>query len=78
VADAIVGKLAAFCDLMLDGYRLRCQFLPRLKTTQGWVEYLDALVALHFPDGPAAPCALSGGEATIYAALAKVLYGRPN
>ena len=78
VADAIVGKLAAFCDLMLDGYRLRCQYLPRLKTTQGWVEYLDALVALHFPDGQQAACALSGGEPTIYAALAKVLYGRPN
>src|ERR1019366_7830153 len=34
---------------MLDGYRLRCQYLPRLKTTPGWVEYLDALMALHFP-----------------------------
>ena len=78
VADAIVGKLAAFCDLMLDGYRLRCQYLPRLKTTQGWVEYLDALVALHFPDGQGAACALSGGEPTTYGALAKVLYGRPN
>src|ERR1019366_4626033 len=32
VADAIVGKLAAFCDLMLDGDRLRCRYLPRLKT----------------------------------------------
>jgi hypothetical protein len=77
-ADAIVGRLAAFCDLMLDGYRLRCRYLPRLKTTQGWVEYLDALVALHFPDGQAAACALSGSGPTIYAALAKVLYGRPN
>jgi hypothetical protein len=38
VADAILEKLAAFCDLMLDGYRLRCRYLPRLKTTQGWVE----------------------------------------
>jgi hypothetical protein len=27
VADAIIEKLAAFCDLMLDGYRLRCQCL---------------------------------------------------
>jgi hypothetical protein len=78
VADAIVGELAAFCDLMLDGYRLRCQYLPRLKTTQGWMEYLNDLVALHFPDGHQAPCAISGGEPTIYAALAKVLYGRPN
>jgi hypothetical protein len=78
VADAIVGKLAAFCDLMLDGYRLRCRYLSRLKTTQGWVEYLNALVALHFPDGQQAPCALSGSRPTIYAALAKVLYGRPN
>jgi hypothetical protein len=78
VADTIVGKLAAFCDLMLDGYRLRCRYLPRLKPTHPWVEYLSALVALHFPDGQAAPCALSGGEPTIYAALAKVLYGRPN
>ena len=77
-ADAIVGKLAAFCDLMLDGYRLRCQYLPRLKTTQGWVEYLNDLVALHFPDGHLALCAVSGGEPTIYGALAKVLYGRPN
>ena len=77
-ADAIVGKLAAFCDLMLDGYRLRCRYLPRLKTTQGWVEYLDALLALHFPDGQQAACAVSGGEPTIYGALAKVLYGRPN
>ena len=77
-ADTIVGKLAAFCDLMLDGYRLRCRYLPMLKTTQGWVEYLNALVALHFPDGQTAPCALSGGEPSIYAALAKVLYGRPN
>jgi hypothetical protein len=77
-ADAIVGRLAAFCDLMLDGYRLRCRYLPRLKTTQGWVEYLDALVALHFPDGQAAACALSGSGPTIYAALAKVLCGRPN
>jgi hypothetical protein len=77
-ADAIVGKLAAFCDLMLDGYRLRCQYLPRLKTTQGWVEYLNALVGLHFPDGQAAPCAISASGPTIYAALAKVLYGRPN
>ena len=78
VADAIVETLAAFCDLMLDGYRLRCQYLPRLKTAGGWVEYLNALVALHFPDGQAAPCALSGDEPTIHAALAKVLYGRPN
>jgi hypothetical protein len=78
VADAIVGKLTAFCDLMLDGYRLRCRYLPRMKTTEGWVEYLDALVGLHFPDGQAAPCALSGSGPTIYAALAKVLYGRPN
>jgi hypothetical protein len=78
VADAIMEKLAAFCDLMLDGYRLRCRYLPRLKTTQGWVEYLNTLVALHFPDGQAAPCAVSGGEPSIYAALAKVLYGGPN
>ena len=78
VADAIVGKLAAFCDLMLDGHRLRCQYFPRLKTSQGWVEYLNALVALHFPDGQQAPCALSGSGPNIYAALAKVLYGRPN
>jgi hypothetical protein len=78
VADAIVGKLAAFCDLMLDGHRLRCQYLAGLKTTQGWVEYLNALVSLHFPDGQTAPCALSGSEPTLYAALAKVLYGRPN
>ena len=78
VADATVGKLAAFCDLMLDGYRLRCQYIPRLKTTQGWVEYLNALVALHFPDGQTAPCALSGSGPTIYPTLAKVLYGRPN
>jgi hypothetical protein len=77
-ADAIVGKLAAFCDLMLDGYRLRCQYLPRLKTAQGWVEYLNALVALHFPDGQTAPCCLKGSRPTIYAALARVLYGRPN
>jgi hypothetical protein len=78
VADAIVEKLAAFCDLMFDGYRLRCRDLPRLKTTQGWVEYLNALVALHFPDGQAAPCCLKGSRPRIYAALAKVLYGRPN
>jgi hypothetical protein len=77
-ADAIVGKLAAFCDLMLDGYRLRCQYLPRLKTTQGWVEYLNALVTLHFPDGQQTPCCLSGSRPTAYTALAKVLYGRPS
>ena len=77
-ADAIMEKLAAFCDLMLDRYRLRCQHLPRLKTTQGWVEYLNALVALRFPDGHRAPCCLKGSEPNIYAALAKVLYGRPN
>ena len=63
---------------MLVGYRLRCQYLPRLKTTQGWVEYLNDLVALHFPDGQAAPCALSGSEPSIYGALAKVLCGRAN
>jgi hypothetical protein len=78
VAHTIEGKLAAFGDLMLDGYRLRCRYLPRLKTTQGWVEYLNDLVALHFLDGQQAPCAVSGGEPSIYAALAKVLYGRPN
>jgi hypothetical protein len=78
VADAIVGKLTAFRDLMLDGYHQRCRYLPRLKTTQGWVEYLNALVALHFPDGHQAPCCLKGSEPSIYAALAKVLYGRPN
>ena len=78
VAHAIVGKLAALCDLMLDGHRLRCRYLPRLKTTQGWVEYLNALVALHFPDGQAAPCCLKGSRPSIYPALAKVLYGRPN
>jgi hypothetical protein len=78
VADAIVEKLAAFCDLMLDGYRLRCQYLPRLKTSQGWVGYLNALVGLHFSVGQQAPCALSGNGPNIYAALAKVLYGRPN
>jgi hypothetical protein len=78
LADAIVGRLAAFCDLMLDGYRLRCRYLAGLKTTQGWVEYLNALVALHFPDGHQAPCALSSSGPTIYAALAKALYGRPN
>jgi hypothetical protein len=77
-ADAILEKLAAFCDLMLDGYRLRCQYLPQLKATQGWVEYLNALVALHFPDGKQASCAVSGREPTVYAALAKFLYGRPN
>src|ERR1035441_5159137 len=75
MADAIVKKLAAFCDLMLDGYRLRCQYLPRLKTTQGWVEYLDDLVLLHFPDGQATPCAISASGPTIYTALAKVLFG---
>jgi hypothetical protein len=42
------------------------------------VEYLSALTTLHFPEGHQAPCAVSGGEPTIYAALAKVLYGRPN
>jgi hypothetical protein len=78
VADAIVGKLAAFCDLMLDGYQQRCRYLPRLKTSQGWVEYLNALVTLHFPDGHQARCALSGNTPNIYAALARVLYGRPN
>ena len=78
VADAIVGKLAAFCDLMLDGHRLRSQYLPRLKTTQGWVEYLNALVSLHFPDGQQTPCVLSGSRPRIYPALAKILYGRPN
>ena len=78
VADAIVGKLAAFCDLMLDGHRLRSQYLSRLKTAQGWMEYLNALVTLHFPDGQAAPCALSGSGPSSYPALAKVLYGRPN
>jgi hypothetical protein len=78
VADTIVGKLAAFCDLMLDGHRLRCRYLPRLKATEGWVEYLNALVALHFLDGHQAPCALSGGDPSIYGALATVLYGRPN
>jgi hypothetical protein len=78
VADAILEKLAAFCDLMLDGYRLRCQYLPRLKTTQGWVEYLNALVTLHFPDGQAASCCLKGSGPSIYGALARVLYGRPN
>jgi hypothetical protein len=78
VADAIVGKLAAFCDLMLDGHRLRCRYLPRLKTTQGWVEYLNAVVGLHFPDGRAAPCCLKGSGPSFYTALAKVLYGRPN
>ena len=77
-ADAIVGKSAAFCDLMLDGYGLRCRYLAGLKTAQGWVEYLNALVALHFPDGRQAPCTISGSGPTIYAALAKVLYGRPN
>jgi hypothetical protein len=78
VADAIVGKLAAFCDLMRDGYRLRCHYLPRLKTTQGWMEYLNALVTLHFPDGQQPPCCLKGSRPSIYAGLAKVLYGRPN
>jgi hypothetical protein len=78
VADAIVGKLAAYCDLMLDGHRLRSQYLPRLKTTQGWVDYLNDLVTLHFPDGQAARCTLSGSGPTVYVALAKVLYGRPN
>jgi hypothetical protein len=60
---------------MLDGYGLRCRYLPRLKTTQGWVEYLNHLVMLHFPEGQQAACALSGSEPTIYGALAKVLYG---
>jgi hypothetical protein len=78
VADAIVGRLAAYCDLMLDGYRLRCRYLPRMKTTEGWVEYLNALVGLHFPDGQQAACALSGNGPTVYTALARVLYGRPN
>jgi hypothetical protein len=78
VADAILEKLAAFCDLMLDGYRLRCRYLPRLKTAQGCMEYLNALVTLHFPDGQAAPCALSGSGPSSYPTLAKVLYGRPN
>ena len=73
-----MGKLAAFCDLMFDGYRLRCRYLPRLKTTPGWMEYLNDLVTLHFPDGQTASCCLSGGEPTIYGALAKALYGRPN
>ena len=66
VADAILEKLAAFCDLMLDGYGLRCRYLPRLKATGGWVEYLSALVALHFPDGlHGAPCCLKGSRLEI-------------
>ena len=75
VTDAIVGKLAAFCDPMLDGYRLRCRYLAGLKTTGGWVEYLNALVTLHFPDGQSVPCCLKGSRPTIYAVLAKVLTG---
>jgi hypothetical protein len=79
MTDVIVGKLAAFCDLMLDGYHQRCRYLPVLKTPQGWVEYLNALVTLHFPDGQGgALCGLSGSGPSIYAALARVLYGRPN
>jgi hypothetical protein len=62
VVDAIVEKLAAFCDLMLDGYRLRWQYLPRLKTSQGWVEYLNNMVTLHFPDGKQAACCLKGSR----------------
>ena len=73
-ADVIVAKLAAFCDLTLDGYRLRCRYLPRLKTTQGWVEYLNDLVALHFPDGQQGPCAILGSRPNIYGALAKVTH----
>jgi hypothetical protein len=65
VTDAIVEKRAAFCDLTLDGYRLRCRYLSRLKTTQGWVEYLNALVTLHFPDGQTAPCCLKGSRLEI-------------
>jgi hypothetical protein len=76
--DAIVEKLAAFSDLMLDGYRLRCQHLPKLKTTQGLIEYLNDLVALHFPDGQQGSCAISGSRPNIYGALAKIFYGRPN
>jgi hypothetical protein len=79
MTDVIVGKSAAFCDLMLDGYHQRCRYLPVLRTPQGWVEYLNALVTLHFPNGQeGALCALSGNGPTIYSALAKVLYGRPN
>ena len=63
---------------MLDGYRLRCRYLAGLKTTGGWVEYLNDLVTLHFPDGQQAPCCLKGSEPSIYSALVKVLYGRPN
>jgi hypothetical protein len=71
-------RIAGGLFLALDGYRQRCRYLSRLKTTQEWTEYLNALVRMHFPDGQQAPCCLKGSRPSIYAALAKILYGRPN
>jgi hypothetical protein len=33
----------------LDGHLLRARSTPRLKTQDGWIEYLEDLVNLHFP-----------------------------
>ncbi len=34
--------------LLFDGYLLRLMYYPRLKTPQGWCDYLEALHALHY------------------------------
>jgi hypothetical protein len=35
-------------ETLFDGYLLRLQHYPRLKTPEGWCSYLEALNALHF------------------------------
>jgi hypothetical protein len=38
--------------LLFDGYLLRILYYPRLKTPQGWCDYLSALQELHYGAGP--------------------------
>jgi hypothetical protein len=54
-----VDLLAALQDnfeLLLDGYVLREIFKTRLKTPRNWQKYLDALIALHFPQAGQPDC----------------------
>jgi hypothetical protein len=44
----IVALLEREFLILFDGYLLRDMFYPKLRAPEGWVEYLEALTALHF------------------------------
>jgi len=43
----VMVTLARNIDILLRGYHLRIESIPKLESADGWAEYLDSLVQLH-------------------------------